>query len=1085
MRILRLRNILLTATVGLMPCTFANALEALRPTCDTLINPLSLETATPRFSWMVEPARRGAAQTGYQVIVASSPELIDANEGNLWNSGRVDSDQSVFVPYGGAALDSGQRAYWKVRIWDEHGEAGPWSDTQSWSMALDANDWRATWIGTDTQDEERARLTDSLTDASWVWVDGVDPISAPPMSCALRRVFELPRDANVTSATLLIRCDDDATIRINGQQIAEGVSHHEISELDVTGSLRGGDNAIAIHATNFGDSNNPAALLAQLRITLDNGETIAIETDADWRGTTEPTGRWDRANFNDKRWQPVQIVAPSGAGPWGSNLNPSQESGPLAARYLRRDFDVPREVERATVYLSPLGYGELYIDGNKIGDALLDPGIIDFDKRVFYVTHDVTEHLTQGPHAMGVILGNGRYHAPRIHIPTFTRTFGHPRLLLQLHITYTDGTTEIITSDTDWKITANGPIRANNAYDGEIYDANLEMPGWSEPGFDDTAWEQAVEVEAPRGELVSQVKQPMRVTEEIRPVSVTRIGDNWVFDLGQNFAGQTRLAFNGEAGQVVTVRHAEILGEDGDVFMGNLRSAKAQNIYTCATDGPVTYQPRFHISGFRYVSVSGLRETPTPDTVTGLVVHNDLRRTGTWSSSNPLLNQLWSNAVWGLRSLYASIPQGCSQRDERQGWTGDRIAIDLSATYLFDTVAFNHKWLEDIRLSQFPDGHLPPVAPPLWPFGDTDIIWPSVYVTHSLMLYEQFGDSRALHKHYPSMQRYIDFHWNRRGEDGLCRDITWSDWCPPPEAPNVIMTSDPTRVTDHTLAGSSFLAFLCGQMAKAAEVLGESSDAAMYRKRYETMRQSINEHKLDTSDWSYANKTQSTFILPLFFGLTPDGHTQDVFNRFVKRVVEQDNTHVAVGLVGSSYLMRVLTDNGRPDIAYQLATNTTYPSWGYMVENGATTYWELWNGDTADLEMNSYNHLMLVGDLVTWMHEDLAGIEADFDEPGFKHVIMRPVIVGDLTHVSATHESPYGHIASAWQIEDGEFAWDVTVPANAHATLYLPAGDSENVIESGRAVDSAEGVTVIGIEDDRLVVRVTSGTYQFTLPINR
>jgi alpha-L-rhamnosidase len=740
---------------------------------------------------------------------------------------------------------------------------------------------------------------------------------------------------------------------------------------------------------------------------------------------------------------------------------------------------VDKKVRRASVYFAGLGTSELYLNGAKVGDAVLSPGLTDYDKHVLYVTYDVTIQVAQGRNAAGIMLGNGRYYAPRTREPIGTRDFGYPKVKLQLNVEYEDGSRLSVASDESWKLTVNGPIRANNEYDGEEYDARMESPGWSRAGFDDSKWEAAHVVGVPAGALVAQMAEPLRVTETVKPVSVKKLRPGvYIFDMGQNLVGWCRLRLSGPKGTEVMLRHAETLDRDGSLYIANLRSAKATDIYTLKGGGPEVWEPRFTYHGFRYVEVAGYPGEPTAASLEGRVVHDDMERAGEFTSSNELLNRIHHNMFWGIRGNYRSIPTDCPQRDERQGWLGDRGQVSRSESYMFDVAAFYSKWMTDLEDSQRPSGSIPDVSPNYWQLYNDDLTWPGTLIFVHGMLYDQYGDQRVLERGYGAMKKWVDYE-KTFVKDGLISKDQYADWCVPPENPKLIHSQDPTRVTDKTLIATSYYYELLRQMARYARILDKAADAAEFDRRSAAVKDVFQRRFFKLESSMYDNGTQTSSILPLYFGMVPDDFRPAVVQTLVRNIEQKSDHHVGTGLVGAQWLMRTLSDNGQVDLAYRIATQKTYPGWGYMVDQGATTVWELWNGNTADPAMNSGNHVMQIGDLAVWMYEYLAGIRTDPDKPGFRHSIIRPYPAGDLTFVTGTHKTMYGALNSSWKRGQGQFTLDVTVPANTTATVWVPAKDASAVTESGKKAADMKAVKFVRSEAGNAVFEVESGSYSF------
>ncbi len=752
----------------------------------------------------------------------------------------------------------------------------------------------------------------------------------------------------------------------------------------------------------------------------------------------------------------------------------------LSARMVRHEFSLEKKVKSATVFISGLGLFEFYINGQKIGDQVLAPALTEYNKRTFYMTFDITQQLQADKNAIGVILGNGRYFAPRSGGSENARTYGFPKVICQLEVEYEDGTKTTIVSDETWKLTTNGPVRKNSEYDGEFYDARMEFPGWSKSGFDDSVWINAELVEKPGEKLVAQPNEPIKITEEVVPVSVKEIKPGtFIFDMGQNMVGWAELFVKGQKGDKVTLRFAERLNTDGSLYLDNIRTAEVTDTYILKGEGDEKWEPRFTYHGFQYVEMIGYPGTPALSSIKGKVVHDALQPIGTFTCSNPLINSIYKNAYWGIRGNYRSIPTDCPQRDERQGWLGDRSAECTGESYVFDILNLYNKWVTDMADAQLESGSLPDVAPSYWPFYTDNTTWPGTFLFATEMLYNQYGDKKIVEVNYPAMQKWIE-HMSQFLDHGIMPKDMYGDWCVPPEDLKLINSSDPHRITRADYIGTAYFFYELKMMARFAGVIGKEEEAVAYLKTAEEMKSAFNKKFLDKVELKYSNNTATASILALAFDLVPDEHREQIVNNLLQKILSENDGHVANGLVGGQWLMRTLTNTGHADVAYTLAAQNTYPSWGYMVEQGATTIWELWNGDNGDPGMNSGNHVMLLGDLIIWFYENLAGIKADPEIPGFKHIIMKPLVLGDLTSTDASYNSVYGTITSAWKLEDGNFTWNIKIPANTTATVFVPTLEKETVEESGNPANKSEGVKFVRWEENNAVFEVQSGNYSFT-----
>ncbi len=1050
--------------------------------CEYRVNPQGIDATEPRLSWVltpVDPKARGLRQTAYRLLVASSEAALHANTGDLWDSGKTESADSIHIVYRGKALNSGASAWWKVQVWDQDGQASEWSTAAQWSMGLlQAQDWQGKWIGRDEVGvyKDPGSSYQALEHAQWIWDAPNAQVKAPAGDRYFRAVFMVPAGRKVKHAVALVGAEQRCDVWFNDEKIAVSSNASMPEDHDVTTLIRPGANVIAAQATHQ-RADTPAGLIGAVKIEFESGEPLLITSGNQWRAAMKVEDGWQKTGYLDSAWQAAKVLGAYGMAPW-------KEVGYLGAhrlpaRMLRKEFAVDKKVKRASVYFSGLGSSELYLNGAKVGDAVLSPGLTDYDKHVLYVTYDVTRRLAQGKNAIGVMLGNGRYYAPRLDIPTRTRDFGYPKAKLQLNVEYEDGSRLSVASDESWKLTSNGPIRANNEYDGEEYDARMELAGWSRAGFDDSKWEAAQAVAAPAGLLAAQMAEPLRVTQTLKPVSVKKLRPGvYIYDMGQNMVGWCRLRVNGPKGTQVTLRHAETLERDGSLYIANLRSAKATDVYTLKGGGPEIYEPRFTYHGFRFVEVTGFPGEPALAALEGRVVHDDMDRAGEFTSSSEMLNKIHHNMFWGIRGNYRSIPTDCPQRDERQGWLGDRGQVSRSESYMFDVAAFYSKWMTDLEDSEHPNGSIPDVSPNYWPLYNDDLTWPGTIIFVHGMLYDQYADKRVLGRGYDAMKKWVDYE-KTFVKDGLISKDQYADWCVPPENPTLIHSQDPTRVTDKTLIATSYYYELLRQMSRYARILDKPTDAAEFDRLSAAVKDVFQRRFFKLESRMYDNGTQTSSILPLYFGMVPEDFRPAVVETLVRNIVQKSDGHVGTGLVGAQWLMRTLSDNGQADLAYKIATQKTYPGWGYMVEQGATTVWELWNGNTADPAMNSGNHVMQIGDLAVWMYEYLAGIRADPDKPGFRHAIIRPYPAGDLSFVSGTHKTMYGALNSSWKRDKGQFTLDVTVPANTTATVWVPAKDAAAVTESGRKPADVKGVTFVRSERGSAVFEVESGAYSF------
>jgi alpha-L-rhamnosidase len=983
--------------------------------CEGATNPLGIDEPWPRLSWIDVSAEPGRRQTAYQILVASSPSLIDQDKGDLWDSGRVASDESIGRVYQGRPLPSRARGYWKVRTWDGRGKASAWSATASWAMGLlKPSDWSAQWIG---RDED----TNSIFGRSqWIGYPEGDPAQSAPLATRyFRRTFDVTPGQRMTRATCDLTVDDAYELRLNGRKIGEGDSWMKPGRYDLTGHLLPGKNTVEIRATNVGTAPNPAGVLARIRIEFQGKAPLDVVSDGEWEASA------DRV-----QWSKGKVLAAFGAGPWNAAAIGHDY---LPARYLRREFRVTKKVAHATAYVCGLGFFDLLVNGKRASDHVMDPALSDYDKTCYYVTLDVTKRLRSGANALGVVLGNGRYYSPRTIEPFPSQTFGPPKLRLQLEIDYVDGTKASVLSDETWRITTEGPIRMNNEYDGETYDARLEMPGWDLPGFRAKSWRVPQIVSGPAGVLRAQTIPPMRVTETIRPASVRRTGPGrYLVDMGQAFYGTIRLKASAPRGTRVKMVSAYAEKADGTLKTADNRTARSTDLYTFKGHGIEVWNPRFRGQGYRRVEVTGFPGVLTTANFEGLVIHTDVEPIGEFACSSGLINRLHSALRWGERSFMRSAPLD-PDRDERQAWTGDPAKDAESEAYSFDVAAFYVKWMDDVASSQRPDGTLPDVAM-YWRNG-AGVEWPSVFTIIPDWFVDFYGDRRLGAKHYAKMKKWVEAMQRYRLSDGTLPPTSFGDWC---DTSTIDGKVSDNGSTPRDLISTAYQYRNCQIVARFARLTGRPADARKFEGWAEALRAAFNRKFFDPAHGTYQGETQCGYVLALKFGLVPPAYRPKVVENLVSDIMVKHRGHLSVGLIGMQWLMQTLTEIGHPEVAWTIVTQTTRPSWGYMLAKGATTIWERWDYDTRDPGMNSENLLIQAGNLDAWFYQTLAGIQCDPASPGFKHFFVRPYVPRNLTWARASFKSPYGRIVSAWKRTGKRLTLEVTVPANTSATILVP-----------------------------------------------
>jgi alpha-L-rhamnosidase len=757
----------------------------------------------------------------------------------------------------------------------------------------------------------------------------------------------------------------------------------------------------------------------------------------------------------------------------GTWISDSREIDLKPAPYFRKEFGLHGKVKSARLYIATAGLYEYYINGIKVGDHKLDPAYTRFDRRTLYLSYDITQLIHTGSNAIGVILGNGWYNHQSTAVWYFDKApwRGRPKFCSDLRLTYDDGTSETISTGTDWK-TSPGPVIFNSIYTAEHYDARLVQDGWNTTGFNDSEWENAIPVAAPSQNIVSQVMHPIRSAEEIPAKSMKQLNSNtWLFDLGRNISGVSRLRVTGKTGTVIRMKHAERLNGKGFADQSNIdvhyrptddRDPFQTDIFILSGKGDESFMPLFNYKGFQYVEVSSDKPvTLTKESLTGYFMHSDVPVAGIVESSNPVLDKIWRATNNSYLSNLFGYPTDCPQR-EKNGWTGDaHIAIE-TGLYNFDGITIYEKWLADHADEQQPNGVLPAIIPSsgwgyTWANGPD---WTSTIAIIPWNIYLFYGDSYLLEKYYDNIKRYVD-HITEISINGLT-DWGLGDWIPIKSVASRELTSSAYYFTDVTI------------LAKSARLFGKQADFIKYSELASKIKNAINDKYLNKEESIYGKGLQTELAVPLQWGIVPEEMKAKVAGKLAENI-SVNNNHMDVGLLGTKAILNALSENGYPDLAYTLASQETFPSWGWWIVNGATTLYENWPLDTkSDISMN---HIMF-GEVGAWMYKGLGGILPDEENPGFKNIILKPNFVKGLAQFEARHDSPYGTIISSWKKDGNKVEYKVVIPANSTATLYLEA---TGILENGKKMSENRFIKIKkeGNGKDRLSLK--SGSYLFTL----
>ena len=747
---------------------------------------------------------------------------------------------------------------------------------------------------------------------------------------------------------------------------------------------------------------------------------------------------------------------------------------------LRSEFETGGKIVSARAYVTSHGLYEIYINGRRVGQEYFTPGWTSFNKRLQYQTYDITNYLQDGKNAVGVYLGDGWYRG-FIGWGDQRNYYGNKlALLAQIEITYDNGTRQIFGTGKEWR-SSTGPIIKSDIYNGETYDARLEKQGWTMPGYDDRNWQGVIEAVHGKEKLIAREAPPVLKIQELKPVDIftTPEGDK-VVDMGQNMIGWVRLRVRGQPGTKVTLRHAEVLDREGNFYTDNLRSAAQTNTYILKGEGVEIWEPRFTFQGFRYLAVDGYPGTLTPDDITGVVLHSEMEPTGHFQSSNPLINQLQHNIVWGQKGNFLDVPTDCPQRDERMGWTGDIQVFANTANINMNTGGFLTRWLGDLEADQKESGSVPHVVPHV--LGDNHFGsagWGDAALIVPWSLYRYYGDTGILEKQYVSMKSWVDYIRDRAaGNDKKYlwdTDFSFGDWLSYSTASNAHY---PGAYTDFRMIATIYFARSADLLRRTAGVLGKVDDVIEYSGLFENIKYAFRNEYL-TPGGRLMSDSQTSYLLALAFDLLPEDMRAVAAERLVEDV--KSRGHLTTGFLGTPLLNPILSSYGHNQIAYDLLLRERFPSWLYPVTMGATTIWERWDGIKPDGTfqsegMNSFNHYAY-GAIGEWLYEYVSGIRPV--SPGYKTIAIEPMPGGGFTHARSLINSIHGRIESSWEFEGNKFILTVEIPANTSALVRLPHVLIDQIGGNGADPANNPGVTMIIQENDNVLVGLGSGRYTF------
>ncbi|HTX76422.1 MAG TPA: family 78 glycoside hydrolase catalytic domain [Terracidiphilus sp.] len=1073
------------ATILSLPALAAPGPAGLR--VDNLANPLGIDDPAPKFSWQLDDPARGAKQTAYQVDVFASPDGMSDIKLAYWSSGRVDSSQSLNVNYSGPALKPSTRYYWRVTVWGADGKAYPASEPAWFETGLMGEDaWKAQWIGYETEEEAVVRHAP----AQWIASPDAAVLGTEkkfPEEFEYRDVIRIEKP--IKSAALFATGQDTVAAWINGEQVMEASpfpAWHQMPwkkfvRTDVTGKLKRGENTLALESvlytgSSYGPAPTPPAI-ATLYVEYADGSAATFNTNTEWKTAIHAPEGWQKVDFDDSSWKQA-VTPPASSGPMGASIG--HPWIPDSVKTLRQVFTVGSPIKSARIYATALGEYELFLNGKRVSEDYFAPGWTDYRERVVYQTYDVTALVNQGPNAIGALLAPGWYESP---LEWFQQPNNYgdtpPALRAQLRIEHADGSVEWVKTDSTWQASRSF-IRHSELYDGETQDAREAHPGWDTPEFRANAWKSVSIIEPKPAEIVAQDFEPVRVEREVHAESVTEPQPGvYVFDFGQNLAGVERLWVDGPAGTDVRVRFAEILNDDGTIYTANLRTAKATDHFILA-GGTEEFVPQFTFHGFRYAEVTGLPSRPGKDALTALVLHTSAPFAAQLQTGSEMVNKLWSNILWGQRSNFVGVPTDCPQRDERLGWMADAQVFWRTASYNMDLAAFSRKFARDMRGTQAGTAMYGIYAPgtasensgfgPGWSDAGVIIPWTS---------WLQTGDTSVIDQNWDAMQKYLAAI-GAANPDGLWKNnggIPFGDWLAPEGRTNQVLIATASWAYDLTL------------MQQMAQATGRTADEQQYAALFDKVRSAFQKqfvhddgfvagadhgpnimgertHNVKPGD----EDTQTGYVLALHMNLLPKDLRAAAAQKLVDKI-QANHGLLGTGFLGTPYLLEELTKTGHADVAYHLLLNTQYPSWGYLVEHGATTMWERWNGDQMkdDPSMNSYNHYAY-GAVADWIYRYAAGIDASPLDAGFHTIALHPNFDKRLESLDFTYPSAYGEIHSAWTIDGDTATWRVTIPANTTGRLDLTDGEAAKYRLNGAPLSKSD-------------LNLEPGTYTFTVQL--
>lgn len=1060
-------------------------------------NPIGVDK-TPTFSWVISSDGFAKSQSSYRIAVSSTAEKASSGEADVWDSGKVGSAYNYSIPYTGEkALKSKTSYYWTVTVSDESGKEVK-SNTASFRTGMfEQSDWQGKWITA----KSAAPVAANLTGASWIWDNGTNKTTSASGSLAsgaryFRSVFEL--DKEVSSAYLFFTADDYGKVYVNGTLVKDVPNQTDIWKsgniVNIASALKAGVNVIAADITN--SSTGYAGFVAKAVIGFSDGTTKNIVTDGEnWKLSKTKADGWTDADFDDSSWTaPTQVVSYGGS-PWGTQATFSTGND-RSAHLLRRDFTLTKDIAEATAYICGLGLFELSINGKLADDTLLNPCNTQYNKTVLYRAFDIASLLTKGENAVGVELGNGFYNERGgVWNWNGAQWKDDPKALVNILVRYTDGSEELIVSDESWSATTDGPITFNSIYYGESYDARLEKEGWNKPGYNGD-WSKAALAAAPEGKLVCQIEDPMRRTASMAPLSIKKLtGGSYVVTSPEYVTGWAEIKMKGlSAGDEITVTYAEKKNSNGTVVkMGGSNGVSAgwwpefyiMTDHYISNGKDAAYQPKFSYYGFNYFQIDNYPGELTADDIVIYRVSNDVETTGTFESSDSSINALHRMMVISTLNNFQGKPTDCPVW-EKNGWLGDCNVMLDSLSSNFDISNFLPNFVEIMEdcLNQY--GILPQMVPTAGWGVSQQYVWNSLFVFAVENLYDNYGMISYVSEQYTALTKYANrIEKEMKTLKYIAPDGQLADWVSPMNAENDNYNESPNEGS--ALVATAYVYKMFRSMEKLASLLGKDDDAKSYastaKKIYDAFNSKFYNEKgyYETSKWDNNGPKRTKFrqtsqLVPLAFGMVPEDRVEKVVKSLVDDIVSKGD-HLDVGCVGAKEILPVLCDYGYSDIAFKVVTQNTYPSWGFMIEKGSTSLWEMW-----ETTARSLGHYFL-GSYDEWFYQYLGGICEITN--GYETFTVSPTFQSELTSVKCTENTVRGKVESSWERgEDGKITLKVTVPVGSSAKVVLPAALSAISLNGSGVSDQMNAVSSVESAENSTAITVGSGSYTFIFTNN-